>query len=98
MLDLISTAIEERKRLEINYDPGDRVVEPHAVGYGSEGQILLRAFQVSGVSKSGEHENWKLLRVDRLKAANDNGETFPGPREGYKKGDKAMTRGIIREL
>jgi hypothetical protein len=42
--------------------------------------------------------NWKLLRVDRLRAANDNGSGFSGPQDGYRRGDKAMKGGIIEEL
>ena len=98
MLGLLKTAIEERKSLEIYYDPGTRIIEPHALGYSKDGNPLLRAYQVSGASSSGEHENWKLFRVDQIKAANDNGASFDGPREGYKHGDKAMKGGIIREL
>lgn len=94
----IAAAIRARKRIKVYYDPGERIVEPHALGIGSDGQILLRAFQVEGASASGEHANWKLMRIDRMEAANDNGDTFSEPRPGYKKGDKAMTRGIIEEL
>lgn len=98
MLDLITSAIAEKRCLELTYDPGVRQVEPHAIGYSSAGHVLVRVWQTAGASASGEHENWKLLRLDRLTAANDNGQTFLGPREGYSRGDKAMTGGIIRQL
>jgi predicted DNA-binding transcriptional regulator YafY len=97
-VEIITSAIETRKRLSIQYNPGGRLIEPHAVGIGSSGQYLLRAFQVSGVSASGEHINWKLLRLDRLESVEVTEEIFPGPRPEYKRGDKAMTRQIIREL
>ena len=86
MLTLLQDAIRNKQRLLIDYEPGLRVIEPHALGYGSRGQLLLRAFQIEGASASGEHENWKLLRVDRLWAANDNGSTFDGPQDGYRRG------------
>lgn len=98
MLTLLQNAIRNKQRLLIDYEPGERIIEPHALGYGSSGQLLLRAFQIEGVSASGEHENWKLLRVDRLLAVNDNGCTFDGPQDGYRRGDKAMKGGIIEEL
>lgn len=98
MLDRLKNAIEKRQRLEIYYDPGTRIIEPHTLGFSGAHNELLRAFQVSGASASGEHKDWKLFRVDQIKAANDNGETFDQPRVGYKKGDKAMKGGIIREL
>lgn len=98
MLGHIKAAIEGRKSLEIYYDPGVRIIEPHAIGYSSDGNLLVRAYQVEGASASGEHEHWKLFRLDRMKACNDNGACFDGPRPGYKKGDKAMKGGVIREL
>lgn len=91
-------AIRARKRVKIYYEPGERVIEPHCYGIGSNGQLLLRAFQVSGASASGEHAEWKLFRLDRMGPANDNGDEFNGPRPGYKRGDKAMKRKIIEEL
>lgn len=94
----IESAIEGRMILEICYDPGRRIIEPHAYGYSSEGNLLLRAFQTSGASASGEHENWKLFRMDRSGSVSGTGETFLGPRPGYKRGDKAMKGGVIAEL
>ena len=98
MTNSVIDAINERHILQINYPPGIRVVEPHAIGYGSDGQILVRAFQTSGASASGEPVNWKLLRLDRFLGAVFTGTSFPGPRPGYKRGDSAMKRGIIAQL
>ena len=98
MLTTIKNAIASRTRLTINYPPGVRVIEPHAIGYSKDGNILLRAYQTEGASASGEHEHWKLFRLDRLEGANDNGGSFGGPRPDYRKGDKAMKGGIIAEL
>jgi hypothetical protein len=91
-------AIHARRRLAIRYSPGDRVIEPHAIGVGSSGQILIRAFQTECVSASGKHVNWKLLRLDRVELISDTEQVFAGPRPQYKRGDRAMTRGIISEL
>lgn len=96
--DSLKDAILNRKRLALNYDPGQRIIEPHALGYSAEGNLLLRAYQTEGASASGEHEHWKLFRVDRAGGFSANGEDFSGPRPGYKKGDKAMKGGIIAEL
>lgn len=98
MIELLKSAIGSRNLVYLSYDPGGRVIEPHALGYGSDGQILLRAYQVEGVSASGEHENWKLFRVDRISAADVDGTCFQGPRDGYRRGDRHMRRGIIIEL
>lgn len=94
----IPDAINKRLVLEVFYEPGMRIIEPHAIGIGSEGQILVRAFQSSGASASGEHLNWKLFRIEKIHNARLTGTTFEGPRPGYLRGDSAMTRGIIAQL
>ncbi len=67
MHELLIQAIRERMVLTLYYEPGERIIEPHAYGLSAEGKPLLRAFQTAGASASGEHENWKLFRVDRIK-------------------------------
>lgn len=91
------TAIQEKRRVRLFYDPGERLVEPHAYGYSSKGDLLLRAFQVEGASASNEPHDWKLFRLDRMGSSGPDG-TFDGPRPGYKRGDSAMKGGIIAEL
>jgi len=98
MFESICDAIAARERLIINYPPGQRLVEPHAAGLSSDGNQLIRAYQVSGASASGEHSHWKLLRADRLISSAADGSSFDGPRPGYKRGDKAMKGGIIAQL
>lgn len=98
MLNEIAQAIAGREVLELVYPPGRRLVEPHAVGYGSDGSLLLRAFQTEGASASGEPNNWKLFRLDRTDRIDPTGMRFSNPRPGYRKNDKAMKGGIIAQL
>ncbi len=98
MTDLIKNAILNRKRIVLNYDPGDRIIEPHTLGWSKDGNLLLRAYQTEGASASDEHENWKLFRVDRALRIYEDDTVFGGPRPGYKKGDYVMKGGIISEL
>lgn len=98
MRELLRKAIKEQLRVRLYYEPGMRIVEPHAFGYGTDGQELLRVYQTEGASASGEHEHWKLFRVDRIVRAELEGSSFDEPREGYKENDKAMKRGIIAQL
>lgn len=93
----IADAIRNRRRLHISYPPGERAVEPHVLGYGSGGQLLLRAFQTEGASESGDHHHWKLFRVDRVRSLSV-GEEFHGTRPNYNPNDSAMTGGIIERL
>ncbi len=95
---LIKQAISEKKLLSVYYGPGYRTVEPCAYGAGTDGQHLLRAFQTSGASASGEHVNWKLFRVDRLRQISILDRSFLGGRPDYRRNDRAMTRGIFCQI
>lgn len=98
MKNQIIEAIRTKRVLSIYYEPGERLIEPHTLGHGSEGQILLRAYQVEGASASGEHEHWKLFRLDRLSRVTPSATSSLAPRTGYKRSDKAMKGGIIEEM
>jgi predicted DNA-binding transcriptional regulator YafY len=94
--DLVA-AINNRRLVRLRYDGGVRVVEPHAIGYGSSNQPLVRCFQVSGYSRSGQPNGWKLMRVDEISDLDLLKESFAGPRPQYRTGDKVM-RQIIAQL
>lgn len=84
-------AIRDRKLLQLNYDGGYRVVEPHAYGHNQkQHHDLLRVYQVSGSSKSFEFVGWKLFECGELVSVQILDQTFAGSRAGYKRGDKAM--------
>lgn len=95
---LLVAAIQNRRTLRVFYAPGWRHIEPHALGRGSNGQLLLRAYQTSGASTSDEPENWKMMRVDRLDVVEPSDEPSEAPRPGYKRDDKAMKGGIIAQI
>ena len=90
----IRAAIDERRLIELNYEPGYRLIEPHAYGLSKDGNELLRAYQTEGASASGEHQNWKLFRVDRITDLKVLDERFDDPRPGYRQGDSAMKGGF----
>lgn len=90
--ETVCAAIRDKQRLRIWYEPGSRLIEPHAHGESSQGNPLLRAYQVSGASASNEPTDWKLFRLDRAEQISMAGETFDSPRPGYRRGDSAMQR------
>ena len=94
----ICDAIRNRQLLRLNYNWGYRTVEPHAYGLNDNGHELLRVYQVAGASESGEPRGWKLLRVDEIHGLAILEENFSGPRQGYKRGDKALDARIYCEL
>jgi predicted DNA-binding transcriptional regulator YafY len=98
MIDMIVDAIQSKKLISLNYYPGTRVIEPHAIGWSKDGKLLLRAYQRSGASASGEHAYWKLFRIDRAGPIHEMDEQFVGPRQQYNRDDSAMKGGIIARL
>ena len=94
---VVCQAINERRLLRVDYTVGVRTVEPHAYGRSSEGNNLLRAFQVEGPHETPGHD-WDLFREDRVQSVEMLSETFPGPRPDYVRDDSAMKGGIYAQL
>lgn len=97
LIETACDALRRRRVLELHYDGYSRAVEVHAVGYSKPGHAILRAWQVSGGSASGERVGWKLMRLDEASGAHVSDTPSQAPRLGYKRGDAAMDR-IICEV
>jgi len=99
LLGIIRKAINDRMRLVIDYAPGLRTIEPHALGISADGSYLLRAYQTKGPSSSKEETGWKLFRLDKFNSlAVAEVDRFGISRPGYRKDDSAMPSGIIAQL
>ena len=85
----IADAIAEQRLLELRYHGYARIVEPHAYGRDKSGDEILRCFQVSGGSESGERTGWKLLKVAEAYSVHGLKDAFQA-RPEYKRNDKAM--------
>lgn len=86
----ITQAITEMRVLELRYHGYSRIVEPHAYGRDKDGDEILRCYQTSGGSESGESVGWKLLKVREVFSLHLAEETFVA-RPEYRRSDKAMT-------
>lgn len=87
------SAVRNRHLVRLLYEGGFRIIEPHAYGHNdNKNHDLIRAFQVSGSSKSFEYVGWKLFRCDEMLSLQVLEQHFSGPRPGYKRGDKALDR------
>jgi hypothetical protein len=48
------------------YGESDRVVAPFVVGVSSEGNPLLRGYQLEGVSRSGKGAGWRMFQIRKM--------------------------------
>jgi hypothetical protein len=95
--EIACDALRSQRRLELRYDGFVRIVEVHAVGVTKDGRSIMRVWQVDGGSSGNERTGWKLLRIDEASGMKLTEQRVEGPRDGYKRGDRAMSR-IICEL
>ena len=86
---VICEAINKQLVLELRYHEYSRLVEPHAYGRDKNGYEILRCYQASGGSESGERMGWKLLKVCDVYSLHITGNKF-SPRHNYCHNDKAM--------
>lgn len=67
----VMDAIDNRYRAFIDYSdednnaPGQRLIEPYALGLTKAGNLALRAYQYQGATLRGIPK-WKLFRLDRM--------------------------------
>ena len=94
----IREAVHARAKLEISYNWGKRIVEPHAYGVNQKDSEIVRVYQTSGASRSGKPTGWKILPVDEILGLVILSKHFDNPRQGYKRGDKALSKLIYCEL
>lgn len=64
--DLIS-AVKNKKAININYEdePGVRKIEPRVIGKTIAGNLAIRAFQISGPTKT-QNMQWKIFLFEKI--------------------------------
>ena len=91
-LTAINQAIKNRSVITFQYKGGLRKVEPFLTGvHRDTGNDTLRAWFVSGVSKSGQYNTWKMYTIDQMSNIQITTETFSGFRHGYDPDDDHMS-------
>jgi len=106
-LNDIQNSIKNKTVMTIFYDgdePGGRglrTIEPVCIGYSKAGNLVLRAWDLTGASHtaylgSQPLPSWRLFRVDKIFTYKPTGDKFYSPRPGYNpNGDKSMSRVIL---
>jgi len=88
---LVCQAIARRKIIRFHYDGGMRDIEPHIHGVGKDGGELLRGYQVSGFSRSGQVPGWKMFKLSEVRAMALTDHGFDSARTGYEPNDPLLT-------
>ena len=83
---LICAAIAKRTVVQFTYNGGARMVEPHSHGTSTQGHEVLRGYQISGASDSGEPVGWKLFKIENIVDFQETSQRFSGARQGYTAG------------
>lgn len=91
-MNTICDAIRDRAVLRFTYKGSVRTVEPHLLGYDSDGDLTLSAWQLSG----GSGQNWRDFHVAKLSGIARTGSHFSGPRPGYNPNDRTLDRIVCR--
>lgn len=103
VINTLTKAIKDKAVVRIKYrgEPKPRIIEPYVLGVNHLGNTLLRAYQQSGYSSSGNVEGWKLFNVDMIDDVEEltsEGALVkfdPKRRPEYNPDDKAMVKIII---
>ena len=103
----VQNSIKKRKVITIYYDgdepggKGYREIEPVCIGYSKAGNLVLRAWDLTGASHTktiGTQilPGWRMFRLDKIFTYQDTNTTFDVPRPGFNpNGDKSMTKVIL---
>ena len=92
MQDVICNAIHNKEIISFHYKYKTRVVEPHLLGYDSDGDLTLSAWQLSG----GSAEGWRDFHVSKISGIATTGENFQRARPGYNPMDETLDRIVCR--
>jgi hypothetical protein len=99
-LSLIVNAINNHQIANLNYIGNDaprgvRKVEVYALGTTKAGNKAIRAFQISGPTKTGNNE-WKIFKTGEFDKFELTDETFDSPRPDFNSsGDKELDLDIL---
>ncbi len=87
----ICAAIRDKKCLRFRYKNEVRVVEPHLLGYDSDGDLTLSAWQVSGT-----RPDWRDFHVAKISGLTTTEQNVLKPRQGYNPRDETIDRVVCR--
>ena len=72
----ILDAMQWPKVIVFKYGDSDRIVAPFVLGFSSDGNALLRGYQLEGVSRSGKGPGWRVFQILWMEDLEDYNEFF----------------------
>ncbi len=75
-IQTIFDAMDWPQLIIFRYGDSDRVVAPFAVGVSSEGNPLLRGYQLEGNSRSGKGAGWRMFQIRKMENVENHQEYF----------------------
>lgn len=87
-------AMEEGNTVDFIYDGKLRVVEVHAIGLSTRGELVARGYQVAGLA-SRPLPQWTLFTLNKMELVEIKATASAAPREGYTQGDKQMSPVLV---
>ena len=88
----LQKAIQNKETVAFTYLSQLRIVEPYMIGLNEDGEITLKAWQMSGGKKTG----WMDFFIDKIRGATSTGLHFEAPRAGYASSDTSMQHILTR--
>jgi hypothetical protein len=75
-IETILEAMDWPQLIIFRYGDSDRVVAPFVVGVGSDGNPLLRGYQLEGLSRSGKSVGWRVFQVYKMENIENHQDYF----------------------
>lgn len=65
-IEEILDGMDWQQLMVFRYDGSDRIAAPFIVGVSSEGNPLMRGYQIEGGARSGKKQGWKVWQVGKM--------------------------------
>lgn len=88
----ICEAIRDRAVISFHYKGLIRTVEPHLLGYDSDGDQTLSAWQLNG----GSGQGWRDFHTAKITELARTGAHFSAARHGYNPNDQSLSQIVCR--
>lgn len=75
-IEIILQAMDWPQLIVFRYGESDRVAAPFVVGISSEGNPLMRGYQLEGNSRSGKGAGWRVFQVGKMENVENHQDFF----------------------